>query len=382
MGNTAGSTEDGLTSPSLVDASVGLGGYRERMIDSVTAAPEAIVASLLRHGVTAVHASSGTWEEYWTFQQIAEQGRRPALSGGGAALTDDPPASHRLRWVGTATEISRAVAVSETEGTGWVTVQSSSAEFVGAVADQAHRRGLRLALRGPGTCAQQLRRGDLFMGFINLLADSAADHPLDSLLAWQDETSAERAVQIARGLGEAGVGITTELLSHRRSVFVREGLRTPFLETLEPILPHTRHIREMSRPGGYLAGKQALRRNTGLMEPSRSTASQAQEGWARVLSSCEAVHREVQFLPGTRAPQITTVPGYSLKEELALLAHLGCSRDHVLAAATVRARAFLELPDAAPDELVADQPIGTDPSAFLLSLRPRGGDGAVSSVDA
>ncbi|MGO2855807.1 MAG: hypothetical protein ACTIL6_10250 [Brevibacterium aurantiacum] len=355
--------------PSLVDCSIGLGGYRERMTDSVSDAPTAIIESLGRHGIGAVHSTSATWEEYWTFLQLARENGGPSISGGGAALTDESPASHRLRWVTSLDDIKRAVATSRTEGFGWVTVQSSSTDFISAVAAESQRNGVRMALRGPGHCAKHLSPGDVFLGFIHLLSTSAFDHPVDALLEWATEEATEHAIAVARELGENGVGVTTELVSHRRAVFIREGLKTPFLETLEPILPHTRHIREMNRPGGYLAGKHELKRATGLSEPNRLTSKRAQISWGKVLEACEATHRELTLLPGTRSPQITTVPGYSLKEELSLLAHLGCPLDYVLDAATTRARTFFDIPDDSSHRLSAETNESEDPTTYLLSLR-------------
>lgn len=354
----------------MVDCSMGLGGYRERLTDSVVAAPTAIVEALGRHGVGAIHSTSSTWEEYWAFQQIAAENGGPVVSGGGAAVTDELPTSHRLRWIRSQGDIRRAVATTRSEDRAWITVQSSSRDFVQAVVTEAQKNGVRVALRGSGDCADCLAEGDMFLGFVRLLSRSAVSHPLDTLVEWESPAGVQRAQQLAQKLGERGVGITTELVSHRRSVFIREGLNTPFLETLEPILPHTRHIREMNRTGGYLAGKRELKKSTGLAEPNRQMAKRAQDGWNGVLEACEATHQSVRLLPGSRAPQITTVPGYSFKEELAMLAHLGCSLDYVLDSATAGARTFLHIPEDAQQRLVFDETgQDDDPTRFLLSLR-------------
>lgn len=354
----------------LVDCSMGMGGYRERLTDSVVAAPTAIVEALRRHGVGAIHSTSSTWEEYWALCQIAAESDGPIVSGGGAAVTDELPASHRLRWIRSQDDIRRAVATTRSEDRAWITVQSSSRDFVQAVATEAQKNDVRVALRGSGDCADSLAEGDMFLGFVRLLSRSAVSHPLDTLVGWESPDGVQRARQLSQKLGERGVGITTELVSHRRSVFIREGLNTPFLETLEPILPHTRHIREMNRTGGYLAGKRELKKSTGLAEPNRQMAKRAQAGWNGVLEVCEATHQSVRLLPGSRAPQITTVPGYSFKEELAMLAHLGCSLDYVLYSATEGARTFLDIPEDAEQRLISDETgQDDDPTRLLLSLR-------------
>ena len=354
----------------MVDCSMGLGGYRERLTDSVLTAPNAIVDALRRHGVGAVHSTSSTWEEYWAFRQISDKNGGPIISGGGAALTDDPPVSHRLRWVQSNNEIRQAISTAQNEECAWVTVQSSSRDFIQAVVTEARKHGVRVALRGPGDCADCLSSGDMFLGFVQLLSRVAVSSPLDSLVEWGSQERVQYGIKLAQLLGERGVGITTELVSHRRSVFIREGLNTPFLEALEPILPHTRYIREMNRASGYLAGKKELKKSTGLVEPNRQMARRAEEGWNGVLEACESVHRSVCLLPGSRSPQITTVPGYSFKEELAILAHLGCSLDYVIHCATEGARNFLGIPVDVEQPIVSDEITQDyDMTRLVLSLR-------------
>ena len=353
----------------LVDASVGAGGYRSSLVDSMLDAPNAILRCLSEHGTRAIRVATASWEELWTLRELAAD-TGLGLIGGGAALSDQQPTSERVRWIRGEAELRRAIQLSALEECCWVNVQSGSADFVSRVCSLAQRSKLRVALQGPVTVADHLHSGDLFLGLINAVRRSTAESPLELLRRWADSSAGSEAMALLHRLAGGGVGITSELLSFRRGVFVREGLRAPFLEQLEPILPHSRYVREMRNTGGYLAGKQALRRHAGLVEPSRREAMAAGEGWNRLLEFTASAVALTPVLPASRAPQLTLVPGYALKEELAALCHAGLELATVLSLATTRAAEFLGITSPLGPVLYSTWSTADAPG-FLTSLAPR-----------
>lgn len=362
-------TGDGWTvTEALVDAGAGVGGYRESLNEPLLRAARAILRLLTESGVGGVRVGSSSWAEQAHFRALLSQAgpTAPALTGGGPVLTDSEPASDRERWITGEGELVRALEVADLEGAGWVAVQAEDPAFAAAAVRAAHARGLRVALRGPVTTAAELAEGDLFTGVANLLRRRTTDRGLAVLSAWAAEPL-DVPLRHATGLAERGVGLTSELLSLHRGVFLREALQAPFLEENVPILPHVRWVMQMRRGTGYVAGRSALRDHTGLAEPTRAEAKQAAEGWQRLTEAVGRLHADgVRILPASTAPQLTLLPGLGLKEELVTLAAAGVPLPDLLARATDRS--WLGLAPR-PLLLASDQDPG-DAARFLARLTP------------
>jgi len=311
-----------------VDGSVGVGGYRATRMDPLDRATGAVLELLVAHGVHAARVEGSSWEELALARAMrarrADSGLAvPLLVGGGPVLVDAPPRSEREYWAHDAGAVDAAIASAVAHDVGWISVAFADPDRAAEAAGRAHAAGLRVSHRGSAGALEALRPGDHLPDLAGILADPAPDgsrpSPLAVLLRWAHEPELGAArLEAARRLG---LSVGSGLVALRRSVFVRESLDAPFLEELAPILPHTSHIREMKRPGGYLVGKRHLREDAGLTEPGREDAATAERGWAELLSATGAAADLV--VPASRAPQLTSVPGYAWHEECALLAHAG-----------------------------------------------------------
>lgn len=306
-----------------VDASAGIGGYRLAQTDPLDRAPSKILKLWAANGLTGVRIDSSSWEELAMLRELARRRAGdghtvPRIAGGGPVLVDTVPTSEREYWIGDGQSIRAALDTALAQGVGWVGVRLQSLDRAQSMIGAAHAAGLRISYRGPWEGVGNLRVGDHLPAVAEVLRDPG-ESPLRILHRWAQDTGVgEERLAWAHA---TGLSVGSELLALRRSVFLREALEAPFLEELEAILPHAAHLRDMKRPGGYLAGKRMLRQHTGLTEPSRNDASLAEDGWARLLVAVGAVPDPL--VPATRAPQLTSLPGYAWHEECALLMHAG-----------------------------------------------------------
>ena len=352
----------------LIDAGAGIGGYRENLTEPLLRAARAILRLLTESGIGGLRVGSSSWAEQAHFRALLDQAgtAAPTLTGGGPVLTDSEPASDRQRWITGDAELARALDVAVLEGSGWAVFQTDDPGFAGAGVRAAPARGLRVALRGPVGAASELAENDLFTGVGNLVRRRTADRGLTVLSAWA-EAPPDVPLRHAAELAERGVGLTSELLTLHRSVFLREALQAPFLEENVAILPHVRWVMQMRRGTGYVAGRSALREHTGLSEPTRAEAKQAAEGWRRLTEAVGRLHAGgVRILPASTAPQLTLLPGFGLKEELVCLAAAGVPLEELLARATDRS--WLAL--AGRPLLLASDQDPRDPARFLARLSP------------
>ncbi len=315
--NADGGTTD------AVDASAGIGGYRLSQTDPLDRAPLKILELWAANGLTGVRIDSSSWEELAMLRELARRRAGdgqplPRIAGGGPVLVDTVPTSDREYWIGDGQSVRAALDTALAHGVGWVGVRLQSPDRAQSLIRAAHAAGLRISYRGPWEGAGNLTVGDHLPAVAEILRDPG-ESPLRILHRWaQDPGVGEARLAWAH---MAGLSVGSELLALRRSIFLREALEAPFLEELEAILPHAAHLRDMKRPGGYLAGKRMLRQHTGLAEPSRNDAALAEDGWARLLVAIGSVPDPM--VPATRAPQLTSLPGYAWHEECALLMHAG-----------------------------------------------------------
>lgn len=306
-----------------VDASAGIGGYRLTQTDPMDRAPQKILNLWADNGLTGVRIEGSSWEELAMLRELVRRRAKdghpvPLIAGGGPVLVDTVPTSEREYWIGDRGSIRAAMETVLAHGVGWVGVRLRGLEWARTLTDAAHSVGLRVAYRGPWAGTAQLISGDHLPAAAEVLRHGSQG-PLQLLQRWAQEP--EKGVDRLKWAESAGLSVGSELMALRRSVFLREALDAPFLEELEAILPHSVHLREMKRPGGYLAGKRLLRQYTGLTEPSRREGALAEDGWAQLLSALRAF--PAPLVPATRAPQVTSLPGYAWHEECALLKHAG-----------------------------------------------------------
>lgn len=322
--------------PSLVDAGCGIAGYRESLSAPLLRAPQAIGRLLRESGVRSIRISASSWAEYWQFLAVlGVSGDDLRVVGGGPHLVVGEPDSDRQRWIRQPDDLTSAADLAAAEGVGWLPVQTTLPDFIRDCVRAAAKRGLRVALRGDPSCAAALRPGDVFSGLGNLARTEDRESPLSVLSAWSEPDRVATMAGSAARLLEAGVAITTELLTLHRSVFVRDALNAPFLEENEPILPHVRWLLQMRRGAGYFGGRGSLAEHTGLREPSRPQARTAHAGWERILATAAGLFDlGVGLWPASSSPQLTQLPGFALKEELALLQSAGVDTQALLRRAT------------------------------------------------
>lgn len=300
-----------------VDASIGIGGYRLSRMDRFATPTSSVLDLLEAHNISAGRVECSSWEELSVARVLLgrrkDQNRqKPVIFGGGPILVDREPRSEREWWIDSTDDIARAVQMHASLATGWLPVGCERPDLAYQAVEQAHRVGLRVAYSGTKHALDSLEARDHVSDLPGILREPG-DSPLRLLQRWSEQQ------EIPRGLdGNPTVG--SGLLALRRSVFVREAMEAPFLEELAPILPHAAYIREMKRPGGYLAAKRKLRENAGLVEPSRAEAQCAEAGWQQLLAIASAMDG---LVPASRAPQFTSLPGYAWHEECSILGHAG-----------------------------------------------------------
>lgn len=301
------------------DGSAGIAGYREDLAAPVDAATRAIVALWLEHGITSVRVSDSTWAELALLRGVlAEAGTPVEVLGGGPTLVGTVPTHERELWAHDAATVSAAAEAAAAFGAGWLNVATHDEALLRACLAAAARHGLRVALQGRGSLAAALRPGDVFRGAAAVLREPG-DQPVQTLQRWRDDGT--RGAAMLSRLAADGILLTSELITLRRTTFVKESLSAAFLEDLEPIIPHARYVREMSRPGGFLVGRQQLQRHTGQKIPTGRELDGALDGWLVLLEHLRRA--EPVLVPASASPQLTVVPGYALGEELAVLAHAG-----------------------------------------------------------
>lgn len=302
----------------LRDAAVGIAGYRSSRTDPLAGPTAAVLDLLARYGVTAARIDSRTWEELALMRALhREHAPTTALHGGGPVLIDRAPRLERELWVTRRDDIDVAVATAEHQRVTWLPVGIADPDLAAHAVETAHRAGLRVSAEGIGDVPGL--GPDDHVGAMPDVLRRIDDTPLTLLQRWAE--AADDGIRLLRGAVDAGATVGSGLLALRRAVFVREALDAPFLDELEPILPHASHLRELKRPGGYLVAKRQLRQHAGLREPTRAEAERAEAGWRNLLSAAATVADAV--VPASRAPQFTSVPGYALHEELAVLTHAG-----------------------------------------------------------
>jgi hypothetical protein len=342
VGSAEEERADGFAVSGLVDCSCAVTGYRESPLDDPGDSARAIAELLLRHGVAAVRDLGSGLDATGRFAAHAKG--RVAVVGGGPVLVDAAPRAEGDRPVRDADQVRRALDGLVAEEVGWVTVRATQPEFLADVSRAARERGLRVAARGgtalAGACSGQV---DLVEGLVALAGSEAGRRPVEALTRLADSDPGPLSDRLLRA-GAAGAAVVTELVALRRAAFVKESLSAPYLDDLIPILPHVRYMMQMRRSGGYLAGKRALARYSGLAEPSGSVLRQAERGWAVLLeAAARAAAAGVPLLPGSKAPQLAVVPGYGLREEIAVLVFAGVDARTALSAATDGAARWLGL---------------------------------------
>lgn len=310
----------------LIDASCAVTGYRESVQDDLMAGPRAVDELLRRHGVVAIREPGSGFDAVYRFRAAGGDG--VSVVGGGPRLVDGDPRLDGDRPVRTDAEVRATLDALAAEGADWVSLRGSG-EFLDRTAATARRRGMRVAARGP-TALEAAERGhiDLVEGVVSLAPTAAT--PVEALqeLSLADPAALSRRLA---NVAAAGAALTTELVALRRAAFVKESIAAPYLDDVVPILPHARYLIQMRQAGGYLAGRRALARHSGLVQPSSSEAAAAREGWARLTEVVAAgIDRGVDVLPASRAPQLSVVPGYGLLEEVALLVDAGVPTDRAL----------------------------------------------------
>lgn len=349
-----------VRTPVLIDSGASFMGYRESLQDSATRAVDAIAAITRRFGVGAVIDAGSSFEAIYRARVVCPDLR---IVMGGPTLTDEEPRSESERQIPDAAALARSVAAFACEATQLVSVRTADAALVRSV--RAHTE-LPILLRTS-------RISPTDFADLPKIALVGAHHVIGLLPQGADILSAigglsdGDVIQRARATAESGVALLTGMLALRRSILPREAIESSHIEELIPIYPHARHLVEMRRFGGYLAGRQQLATKAGLKEPSPTQRRLIERGWQLLLTAIAAfADAGGILLPASLSPGIGIVPGFALKEEATLLSHL-LSTQRVLTAVTTTAGNFF---DVHPNgELTADVE-SVDDADLILRLRP------------
>lgn len=356
--------------PSFGDASCNIAGYRQHLQDPVLLGARTILDLLSEFGVSVIRIAESSWPEYWHLSALEHDSLcKLAVSGQGQTLVDRPPTSDRQRWVRDRKAINSALNISRYEQTGWIGLRTESEEFAKAVIETAHMQGLKVSFQGPSKIGCILKSNDIFCGAVNLIRERLDESPLDLLIAWsgnRKDVARERALELSRN----GVLITSELVSTHRRVFIKDALSTPFIEENIPIFPHLTNILQMRSAIGYATGKSSLKAYTGLSEPSKQNSNSAKEGWNSLIhSTAELCQEDGPILIGSAAPQLTSVPGFALREEVSLFLKCGITLPILLGLVGWQHFRSLGFPIESGEWLTTSiSP--QDPEHFIMSLRP------------
>lgn len=351
----------------LIDASVTVNGYRESATDPPGTAQVAIAQLWSDFGVVAVRDTGSGWAPLLRQQQACAG--QTQIVGGGLVLVEQDPIDDCDVNV-TADSIDAVIALALAGGQGWLNMRPHTEAWLDHCAGRAADAGLRLAIRGPLAAEAAARVGASVLDSFSWLAlagSAGPARPAALLAAWAEADMTAIRDRVLR-LRDADVAVTSELLALYRAVFVKQGLDAGHLDRLEPILPHTKHLADMRRAGGFVSGRRAMAKHSGAVQPKAAQLRVAETGWQRLLEAVAgAVSDGLVLLPGSRSPQMTLCPGYGLLEELSVIAHAGVSTERTLELATVQAAFTLavELPSAG--EAAVSAP--SEPKGFL-SLRP------------
>lgn len=350
-----------VRTPLLLDAGSSLMGYRESLQDSATRATDAIAEATLRFGVGAVVDSGSTFESIYRARAAHPELR---IVAAGPTLTDEDPRSESERQITDRMALGRSLSAYSREETGVISVRTGDAAFVRSVRAQTH---LPILVRTTRVVAAELSAvgNAALVGAHHVLGTTSHEgDTLSGIANLRDEEVIRRAEAVA----QSGVAILTGMLALRRSILPREALETSHLEELVPVFPHARHLVEMRRFGGYLAGRQQLASKSGLREPSPAQRRIVERGWQVLRTAVSAfVEAGGTLLPASLSPGVGVVPGFALKEEATLLAHL-LSTEWVLTAITTTAARFFGV--SLGGELTARVDSIHDPDLILRLRRP------------
>lgn len=372
-------TDASWTCHGLVDASVTVTGYRESSLDSPDLAQQSLAALWAEVGVVGVRDAGSSvtanirQREYCRATHVHGTGlvlvEGTPLGDGDVVLTES--ALDAALGIASAIEPSAPSLIFKPESTAWL-------EHWAARARSKHP-GVKISARGAAAVHSAVTAQLHLVDSFPWLAISAPSQwtPVEVLQEWArvDERTVDQ--RVAEFIAN-NIAVTTEFLALRRSVFIKEALTAAHLDRVEPILPHAKHVADMRRAGGYLSGRRSLAKFAGIEQPKSQQLVEAEDGWQRMMSAAtRAVRAGLKLLPASRSPLLTSCPGYSLLEELALLVHAGIPAATVFELAGGVAADVLAIPFSR--EPVFTAPQCPDEPAQILRLRAT--DASAFSLD-
>ncbi|GAA2544797.1 hypothetical protein HD598_001311 [Neomicrococcus aestuarii] len=377
----------------LIDASVTVTGYRESSLDAPDLAQRALAELWAEFGVVGVRDVGSS---------VTANLRQRELSRGSSEQTPGPssrpgpePHGTHVHHTGlvlvegtplgdgdvvlseTALDAALGIATAFDPDAPTLMFKTESAACLAYWAGQARKRhpNARISARGATAVDVAVSAGlhvvDSFpwlavarLGASGPSMSTSNLTPVEVLQAWARADERAIAARVA-WLAEHNVALTSEFLALRRSVFIKEALTAAHLDRIEAILPHVRHVADMRRAGGYLSGRRSLSKFAGIEQPKSQQLAEAEVGWQKMLAAAaHAVDAGLRLLPASRSPLLTSCPGYSLLEELAVLVHAGIPAETVFDLAGSEAAEVLSLPLSTAPVLTADS-APTDPSQIL-----------------
>ncbi|MFC0265531.1 hypothetical protein [Alloscardovia macacae] len=316
----------------LVDASCAVSGYVEDLRADLVQDSARIALLCERYGVGGLRDLGSGVPAKMRFASVNSSINN---IGGTISITDLPPLNRSEIYVNKMSQLDEIISLCALIHEEWLGVRTSTPEFFQAVREVAAPKGVRVCGRGSAV-RKAAENGDIQLidGIASLFPNKTS--PMSVLIAVA-EASDTMFRELTDSLSQSGIGICTGLIALRRSIFVKEALQAPHLEELADIIPHSRYLYEMRQATGYLAGKRALEKHSGMREPTNKERHLLEEGWDRLMKWIrEASIGGVNFLPASKAPQLAVVPGYGLLEELALLADCGINPMNLIQIATIK----------------------------------------------
>jgi imidazolonepropionase-like amidohydrolase len=345
--------------PGLVDAHVHIAGYAE---GSPAGAPFKPVKSFLRllllNGVTTVRDTGNAIE---TIRYVREWGERfagPRVFAAGPLLDVPPlmwPFSRIVREPGAA---AREVELLRLEGMDFVKSYRNVPDAVlAALVAAASERGMDVAADVQATTAlAACRHGVRSLEHAANLIDERSLPGLggDGFGGAQGRARLWSRVDLRGAVVEEltaelvarGTFVCPTLLVSHRWCDLQAMVDEPYLDYMVAVMPYHQYFKRMRGGLGMAIGRKFMKQYLPVPKPSRAEKAEIDAGLRRLRDMVGRLHRAgVRLVAGTDTPNPSIVPGFSLHQELALLAEAGLPTTAVLAAATSSAADLLRRDD-------------------------------------
>lgn len=296
----------------------------------------------------------------------------PQGSASGPTIDCAPGLQAQSRIVATSDDVFREVDRLVGEQVQWISTGSFLTKpLLECAIKAADQHGLKVAHRpGEVSALEACQLGVRSVSHLPRCIAVEGSTPLDKVLSASTLDVDAETSRLAMAMKSADTMLVPLLLAWRRSCVLEEVVNEPRLDALIEIAPFHSYLRDLRGAAAMTFGKKYAKRYLGLSPMRAKVREQFDEGWSRLLAVLRNLDQEgVHLLPGSDATGLSLVPGYALHGELALWADAGIPVNRILAAATSKAAAAIDISNAGSLEsagavLVGDAEV--DPSNVSL----------------